>query len=98
MPAYIAYRSGASIWFENWGVVVLKIQQTEKNSTGLRLSSRNFHSYTIFLFLKSHHFQKVFSSHIPVHYRRYDNILWRPHDLLSQNMRVVTPQPHRIDA
>jgi len=34
----------------------------------------------LFLFLKSHHFWKVFSSRIPVHYIEYDNILWRPHN------------------
>jgi len=50
---------------------ILKVQQTEAHSTGLMHHSRKllFNYVQIFLLMKSHHFWKVFSSHIPVHYR-----------------------------
>src|SRR6218665_2544212 len=35
-------RSEASIWFENWGLRVLKVQQREACSIGLRVSSPEF--------------------------------------------------------
>jgi len=50
-------------------------------------------NYTqIILFPKSHRFGKC--SHIIFLYIiGYNNILWRPHDPLSQNLGVATSQP-----
>src|SRR6218665_360400 len=67
---------------KTWGLRVLKGQQTQARSTGLRVSSeKDFrNNYTqIFLFLKSHHLVK--RSHLIFLYIiRYNSILWRPHN------------------
>ena len=100
--------SGMSIWFENWWVLwvlvlklgvlwVLKIQQTEAQSIELRLSSPEFlfNDIQIFLFLKSHHYWKVFSSqNILPYIIGYDKLLIFHEDPQPpyQNLGVVTPK------
>src|SRR6218665_503825 len=61
---------------------VLKVQKKEAHSTGLRVSSRDFYFiYTNHSISEDSPLWKVFSSHIPTHYRIHcTNISWRPHD------------------
>ena len=96
-PQFGLKTGGRGSRFKNWGLWVLKVQQTENSSTGLKVSfpefKFNMHVHKSFYLWKSHQFRKCFNI-IFLYVLRFDNISWRPH--IPKSGRIATPSP-RID-